>query len=112
MSGSEPARAVYYEDLAVPKSSKENANLKETTDINGHSIRVESKTTATTTSLKRQRTLVDMFIPSAKKSKLGQSSGSQTLNSIPFSLSEYINSLTEEEQSLLGLECECMGKSW
>ena len=87
---------------------------------------------ATTNGLKRQRTLVDMFpaAPSgqgSKKLKLenngGSSgsikafattaaSGSQSLNSIPFSLSSYQESLAEQERQLLGLECETLGKSW
>jgi len=42
----------------------------------------------------------------------GSSSGQQALNSIPFSLSEYATSLTEDQKRLLKLECETMGKSW
>ena len=42
----------------------------------------------------------------------GSSSGQQALNSIPFSLSEYTTSLTEDQKRLLKLECETMGKSW
>ena len=34
------------------------------------------------------------------------------LNSIPFSLSAYQNSLSEGEKDLLRLECECIGLSW
>ena len=40
------------------------------------------------------------------------SAGQQPLNSIPFSLSEYVDSLTEDQKRLLKLECETMGKSW
>jgi uracil-DNA glycosylase len=87
---------------------------------------------------KRQRTLFDMLgsAPSqgsntpSKKPKLtasgssgndkvsaavsssGGSSGLQTLNSIPFSSSEYVDSLTGDQKRLLNLECETMGKSW
>jgi hypothetical protein len=92
-----------------------------------------------TTNGKRQRTLFDMFgsapnqgsnTPS-KKPKLtapsgssgneklsavsspsGGSSGLQPLNSIPFFLNEYIDSLTGDQKRLLKLECETMGKSW
>ena len=91
-----------------------------------------------TTNGKRQRTLFDMLgsassqgsnVPS-KKPKLtasgssgndnklsavspsGGSSGQQTLNSIPFSSSEYVHSLTGDQKRLLNLECETMGKSW
>ena len=96
--------------------------------------------TSTTTNGKRQRTLFDMFgsapnqgsstpskkpkftasgslgndnKPSAVSSSGGSSaSGLQPLNSIPFSLSEYIDSLTGDQKRLLTLECETMGKSW
>jgi uracil-DNA glycosylase len=87
---------------------------------------------------KRQRTLFDMLgsAPSqgsntpSKKPKLtasgssgndkvsaavsssGGSSGLQTLNSIPFSSSEYVDSLTGDQKRLLNLECVTMGKSW
>jgi uracil-DNA glycosylase len=40
------------------------------------------------------------------------SSGQQALNSIPFSLTEYTTSFTEDQKRLLKLECETMGKSW
>ncbi|KAG6844967.1 hypothetical protein H0H87_002081 [Tephrocybe sp. NHM501043] len=87
--------------------------------------------------IKRQRTLMDMLSgsqgktvsrePSMKKLKLTasgvstssslKSSGSQVfglakLNSIPFSMSTYQESLTEDQKGLLRLECEVMGKSW
>lgn len=85
---------------------------------------------------KRQRTIEDMFFggnkgkESAKKIKLSTSgtngtstnnritvsapktSGLQKLNSIPFSLSSFIDSLNTEQKELLRLECEVMGKSW
>jgi hypothetical protein len=97
--------------------------------------------TASTTNGKRQRTLFDMLgstpkqgpntpskkpkftasgssagneKPSAVSSSGGGSStgGLQTLNSIPFSSSEYFDSLTGDQKRLLTLECETMGKSW
>lgn len=86
---------------------------------------------------KRQRTLFDMLGSgpgqstgsTSKKPKLtapgsgdkptvngtpssGGSPSQQALNSIPFSLNEYIDSLTEDQKRLLKLECETMGKSW
>lgn len=84
---------------------------------------------------KRQRTIEDMFFGGkkgkepAKKIKLSTSetnsassnkivvsapktSGLQKLNSIPFSLSSFIESLDDEQKRLLRLECEVMGKSW
>ncbi|TDL25619.1 uracil-DNA glycosylase [Rickenella mellea] len=36
----------------------------------------------------------------------------QPLNSVPFSLSAFQESLSEEHRNLLRLECETMGKSW
>ncbi|KAJ3567889.1 hypothetical protein NP233_g6074 [Leucocoprinus birnbaumii] len=85
---------------------------------------------------KRQRTIEDMFFGpkkatgTSKKPKLSDSeakvastskkitvaapkaSGALKLNSIPFSLSEFKDSLNEEQKRLLQLECEAMGKSW
>ena len=83
---------------------------------------------------KRQRTIEDMFFGpkkttgAPKKAKLSDSdgvstsikiavaapkpSGLQKLNAIPFSLSEFRNSLNEEQQRLLQLECESLGRSW
>jgi uracil-DNA glycosylase len=92
--------------------------------------------------VKRQRTLADMFSgsqgkassePSAKKLKLSASTNSitagatlkaagsasrpkgfgvQKLNSIPFSLSAFQESLSNENKEYLKLECEVLGKSW
>ncbi|KAK0193695.1 uracil-DNA glycosylase-like protein [Armillaria mellea] len=88
--------------------------------------------------MKRQRTLMDMFAnsqgknasdPSTKKLKLSPASstrqgassssgivvkgfGVQRLNSIPFSMSGFQESMTDEQRDLLRLECEAMGKSW
>lgn len=87
--------------------------------------------------MKRQRTLMEM-VPAGsakakdtpnKKAKLTKTAlqasilndqdpvkaintGIQPLNSIPFSLQAFKDSLSEEEKNLLALECECMGKSW
>ncbi|KAI0249155.1 uracil-DNA glycosylase-like protein [Lactifluus subvellereus] len=47
-----------------------------------------------------------------KQQSSGGSGGLQSLNSIPFSSSEYVASLTEDQKRLLKLECETMGKSW
>lgn len=38
--------------------------------------------------------------------------GLQALNSIPFSMQTFKESLTEEQKELLQLECETLGKSW
>ena len=49
---------------------------------------------------------------SATRSTLVEGSGLVKLNSIPFSMTSYLQSLSEEEKRLLQLECEVMGKSW
>jgi uracil-DNA glycosylase len=123
---------VYLEDIETPRG----APTKEDTDGSTPSKPVA----VASTQVKRQRTLLDMFSgpqgktsePSAKKMKLSASfsssssnkntrvipvngvkaTGAQKLNSIPFSLSSFQDSLTEEEKRLLMLECEVMGKSW
>lgn len=100
----------------------------------------KTESSATVTAVKRQRTLVDMFSgsqgksssePSAKKLKVSASTcsitsvskstgsvsrpkgfGVQKLNTIPFSLSAFQESMSAEEKEYLRLECEVMGKSW
>ncbi|KAI0261506.1 uracil-DNA glycosylase-like protein [Gloeopeniophorella convolvens] len=88
---------------------------------------------AKTTTGKRQRTLFDMMGPASassgsttKKPKLAAGTQAtsastsasasapalQSLDSIPFSLSEYKAALTDDQRRLLRLECETMGKSW
>lgn len=82
---------------------------------------------------KRQRSIADMFgdeprssstaEPVAKKIKASASDSTQSrigsagtqdlkLNAIPFSLSQYQETFSDEERKLLALECACMGKSW
>ncbi|KAI0346586.1 uracil-DNA glycosylase [Trametopsis cervina] len=119
---------VYLEDLETPTSSQ-------ATEAAGDKpAKVASKTT-TKASTKRQASLMDMFSGAgaqsiAKKRKIEKSSVStteetvsppatlappkpgQTLNSIPFSLSAYVQSLSEDQRRLLALECDTMGKSW
>jgi uracil-DNA glycosylase len=122
---------VYLEDIEVPRG------LAVEKQEDGSST--SKPATVASTQLKRQRTLVDMFHssqgkiiePSAKKPKLSasfssssskttastgtgssKSTGLQKLNSIPFSLASFQESLKEEEKNLLKLECEVMGKSW
>ncbi|KAH7884670.1 uracil-DNA glycosylase-like protein [Phlebopus sp. FC_14] len=118
-------RVVYLEDIEntiSTTSSQENGSAtpsasQEQTVVNAPAV-----------SNKRQRTLMDMFAgpqgshssksaePAAKKPKLAVStpvtSRLQRLNSIPFSLPQFIESIPEEDRHLLKLECECMGKSW
>ncbi|KAL4062837.1 uracil-DNA glycosylase-like protein [Scleroderma yunnanense] len=125
----EEKRVVYLEDVesTAPSLSQEST---------------KSATSTATVSNKRQRSILDMFGSQdsqtngeskavVKKTKLDDSqnnesnpvfkkaktAGSSTgphepLNSIPFSLSEYIESIPQEHRDLLRLECECMGKSW
>ncbi|KAJ3512880.1 hypothetical protein NLJ89_g3257 [Agrocybe chaxingu] len=88
---------------------------------------------------KRQRTLGEMTFFSGSQRRIPRSSSTSTLkssgssssvvgkssngstspakggvklNAIPFSLSAYQESLTDNEKRLLKLECEVMGKSW
>lgn len=118
---------VYYEDLiSLPtKTERPTADPKaEKTEVTAASVgapapvKVPAQETTAANPLKRQRTLVDMFGgSSAKKTKVDGPSGAvvsntKTLNSIPFNLNGFINSLTEEQRVHLGLEVETMGKSW
>ncbi|KAI0649340.1 uracil-DNA glycosylase [Trametes meyenii] len=50
--------------------------------------------------------------PAAKKAKTIGLKSNPSLNSIPFSLSTFQDSLSDEEKKLLALECQTMGKSW
>ncbi|THV02844.1 uracil-DNA glycosylase [Dendrothele bispora CBS 962.96] len=126
---------VYLEDLEPPSSSQrsEASSVASTASV---SKNASAKKDASKTSVKRQLTLLDSFAisqstssePSAKKLKLSSSDtmlsasssavsskgpiGLQKLNSIPFSLKAFQESLTEEQRNLLQLECQTMGKSW
>ncbi|KAM5538470.1 hypothetical protein V8D89_007803 [Ganoderma adspersum] len=126
-------RVVYLEDLETKPSkstaTKENVSVTVTqetsdgatvTDTNASTTVTEKKTTTGAT--KRQKAITDMF---SKKSSSSSSSSSRSgpiqkkartdtpsLNSIPFSLKEYQDLLSEEERTLLTLECETLGKSW
>ena len=91
--------------------------------------------TKTPAPVKRQRTLGETFFGFQGKMKtsplkgLKPSGGSTSsiasdsstrrpkaglvkLNSIPFSMTTYLESLSDDEKRLLHLECEVMGKSW
>ncbi|KAJ8582736.1 uracil-DNA glycosylase [Rhizopogon salebrosus TDB-379] len=124
---------VYLEDVettALSTPNAENVSVTPSASQNG-SVKAAVKTTEATGVMKRQRTLMDMLSgppngnsaePAAKKLKLASNSGSakiavggvsvQRLNAIPFSLSQYTDSIPEDHRHLLKLECECMGKSW
>ncbi|KAG6854398.1 hypothetical protein C0991_007389 [Blastosporella zonata] len=129
---------VYLEDIETARASRLAAtkDSDEPPSSPGPSPPTLPKfSTQSNGSVKRQRTLMDMLSgsqaktvstePSAKKVKLTASSSSssmkpngstvfgvQKLNSIPFSLSLYQETLTEDQKGLLRLECEMMGKSW
>lgn len=130
------AEAVYLEDIeAVVASPTSTPHASQDSSTSKSTVRAAATTTV---SVKRQRTLMDMLSssqgsqndkesgPPAKKAKVKATNSSgitatssssisvgvQRLNAIPFSLSEYIESLPEEHRHLLQLECECMGKSW
>lgn len=133
---------VYLEDLEAPPSSQatepageaEDATVAVASQTSNTTTKSASKGGAVAkTSTKRQATLMDMFSgagsqPSAKKVKVEKSSsstvqtsqriaaagtkGGQALNSIPFSLSAYVEALSDNEKRLLALECDTMGKSW
>jgi len=94
----------------------------------------ESSSMVTPSPVKRQRTLAEMFsgaqsktsdkstsLKSLRPSNIAsdtsnvtrsKASGLVKLNSIPFSMTAYLESLSDEEKRLLQLECEVMGKSW
>lgn len=147
MSKQPVEEVVYLEDLIsntapAPPQSSQNSDAKASSQTSEKSVDSkaaapggsENGKSASTSGVKRQRTLVDMFsaAPSGSSKKLKKEgsggtvvsvkmsassstavvSGSQSLNSIPFSLSAYQEALSEQERQLLGLECETMGKSW
>ncbi|KAF5367126.1 hypothetical protein D9758_003995 [Tetrapyrgos nigripes] len=115
--------AVYLEDLDTPKSSQKSETSVTAPVSNGAPL--AKKDASKNPSLKRQATLDAMFSqktssePSAKKLRLDASTSSlstlnglQKLNSIPFSLKAFRDSLNEEQSTLLQLECQTLGKSW
>jgi uracil-DNA glycosylase len=116
---------VYLEDVQT-KSKKDDAVASPASTPDN-----SQKAATTVTGSKRQRTLEDMFggshkgkssepagkkmrvsgsVPTGGSSTLG--SGTPRLNAIAFSLSSFQESLSDEQKSLLSLECEVMGKSW
>lgn len=123
-------RTVYLEDIDTKRVAAVND------DKGPSSSPPTTQPSSSSGSVKRQLTLADMFSgsqgksttePSAKKLKLSVSGstsassrppngskvfGVQKLNSIPFSMAAFQDSLTPDEKGLLKLECEVMGKSW
>lgn len=116
---------VYLEDIdTARKPTKISEKSENATSTIEDTV---AKGTTSTGAVKRQLTLQDMFSgsqgkksseQSTKKLKItasgtnSRSSGIQRLNSIPFSLSAFQESLSDDERKLLQLECEIMGKSW
>ncbi|EPT01358.1 hypothetical protein FOMPIDRAFT_1161611 [Fomitopsis schrenkii] len=139
---SSPERVVYLGDLEGPTQVKASVTAvsKNTSEVQHTDGATLSKSetnvvgggrkSTTTTGVKRQRTLMDMFsggspsnAPAAKKLKVAAThttapttasalSSQPSLNSIPFSLSELEADMSDEERKLLALECENLGKSW
>jgi uracil-DNA glycosylase len=126
-------RVIYLEDVETTVSNGETISVTPS-PLQDAPVKapVKTKSSEATGTVKRQRTLMDMLSgpssdksaePVAKKVKLTASSSSsgpakiavvgvQRLNAIPFSLSQYIESIPEDRRHLLKLETECMGKSW
>ncbi|KAG7089842.1 hypothetical protein E1B28_011487 [Marasmius oreades] len=131
--------SVFLEDLEPPGLSSAECQVPVASQEStvSHATVVESdhgdaSTTTSTTAKKRQVTLTDMFGSrgSNKRIKLSPQATSITkaieggtvsssrvdgppkLNSIPFSLKGFQDSLNEEDRKLLNLECQILGKSW
>ncbi|KAG6850686.1 hypothetical protein H0H93_009844 [Arthromyces matolae] len=132
---------VYLEDIEKRDTRRVETQEDGTpsSPASSSSASLVKSTSQSTSGVKRQRTLVDMFSSSqeksspketsAKKLKLAPSGsfsssssslktsspnvfGRQKLNAIPFSMSEYYDTMTDDQRRLLTLECEVMGKSW
>ena len=130
MGGSQPT--VYLEDIDPTFKSTSKRERPDDGPQPGNS------STIAPAPVKRQRTLGETFFSAQGKKKssplkaLKPSGGSTSsiasntssarpkasasglvkLNSIPFSMTAYLESLSDEEKRLLQLECEVMGKSW
>lgn len=124
---------VYLEDIESKKPAKpspppESSNDDDLKTVTSGSVSNSQSTgTSQETGKKRQLNITDMFgsqptsssAPMAKKLKLTSSapagsskSGQLRLNAIPFSLSQFQDSLNDDQRGLLSLECALMGKSW
>jgi hypothetical protein len=113
--------AVYLEDIQLEKNKKRKkaddeeevpkvANKRQVTltsmfasgaAVGNNAVKKGKATSSTSTA-----TAATTTVTTAKKA------GLQRLNSIPFSLSGFVESLTDEQKRLLALECEVLGKSW
>ncbi|KAL1949300.1 hypothetical protein VTO73DRAFT_8181 [Trametes versicolor] len=115
------APVVYLEDLEGPiKAAKENVKRDASQSSKPSPAKSDSSERKTQTgATKRQMTLKDMLpsgsstpkTPVAKKARTALSAN-PSLNSIPFSLSDFQSTFSDEEKKLLALECQTMGKSW
>ncbi len=141
MSKSATEEFTYLEDVQSSSNSSPAKDVaeKKSTSVSVPTSEVKVETRSGT--LKRQRTLMEMMSGGSKLSDVGQASkkakvivkekvavhvgsspassppkaslsGKQSLNSIPFSMTVYLEGLNDEEKRLLALECETMGKSW
>ncbi|KAJ7242778.1 uracil-DNA glycosylase-like protein [Mycena haematopus] len=125
------AATVYLEDVPVTTGSKKA--------VASEDKKPAPLAVSDTNKGKRQRTLFDMHFDAGapKRQKLAprftagattthtsspptnstavikrRALGTQRLNSIPFSLSAFVESLPTDARALLALECDTMGKSW
>lgn len=130
-------KAVYLEDIEVRKPDEKD-KIKNGENASA-TVAVTKEKSSTAVTGKRQRTLMEMsgkakmkVLPAVKKQKIegnNSSSGAlegapsssppktltfglQPLNSIPFSMQAFKDSLSDDQKGLLLLECETMGKSW
>lgn len=115
------APVVYLEDLEGPiNAAKENVKRDASQPSKASPAKSDASERKTQTgATKRQMTLKDMLpsgsttpkTPVAKKARTALSAN-PSLNSIPFSLSDFQSTFSDEEKKLLALECQTMGKSW
>ncbi|KZT07713.1 uracil-DNA glycosylase [Laetiporus sulphureus 93-53] len=126
-------RVVYLEDLDSPSKAVQQPSENATPGAAPTSTVAVTKDVSddNASSAKRQRTLMDMFsggapsggAPPNKKIKITAARSISThsssslnaltpLDAIEFSVSQFQQSLSDEEKKLLALECETMGTSW
>ena len=112
---------VYLEDLEVTTDKRKTAAAPSISSSQSSSVGGTTPSAASSSGVKRQRDLREMF-PSSQESSSGRdtkklktsasATGPLKLNAIPFSLSAFLESLSESDRELLQLECETMGNSW
>ncbi|KAF5392234.1 hypothetical protein D9757_001517 [Collybiopsis confluens] len=123
---SDEEQVEYYEDLAPSSSPATSLTLAPPSSPSPVASSPPASSPAgsvskpTKTAVKRQMAITDLFQNSTPNSKRLKTSASLTsvsssptkLNSIPFSMKTFQDSLNEEQAKYLRLECEAMGKSW